>query len=394
MNKIFFIIALAISTLQFSCKQESRIEPIQREIVIHHYTEPDSIKNLEAREDSIEMAITLAKNKKFQNRVWAFAETDPVNSEIGEDAADDPAIWVNKYAPERSLVIGTQKKAGLYVYDLNGETKQFLPVGSINNVDLRDGFMFENREVCLVAGSNRSLNTISLFYIDPEKAVLSDSIANIKSDVDEVYGICMYRSTKTRKFFVMVNGKGGEIEQWEISSDNSIIKAKMVREFTVESQPEGMVADDVAGTIYLGVEEKGICKINAEPDYPVEPIWIESSFGINQYIDYDIEGLTIYNGTEKKYLLASIQGNFSYAVWEIGKDGTETYITSFVIWETNNFIDGVEETDGLDVVSVSLNKQYQKGLLVVQDGFNFESDTLSNQNFKYISWNLVDVFLK
>ena len=42
--------------------------------------------------------------------------------------ADDPAIWINRDNPKRSLVIGTAKDAGLLVYDLAGTLVQaFLP---------------------------------------------------------------------------------------------------------------------------------------------------------------------------------------------------------------------------------------------------------------------------
>ena len=37
------------------------------------------------------------------------------------DSADDPAIWVHPGDPAQSLVIGTGKKSGLYVFDLDGQ---------------------------------------------------------------------------------------------------------------------------------------------------------------------------------------------------------------------------------------------------------------------------------
>jgi 3-phytase len=40
--------------------------------------------------------------------------------------ADDPAIWINRDDPKRSLVIGTAKDAGLLVYDLRGRLVQAL----------------------------------------------------------------------------------------------------------------------------------------------------------------------------------------------------------------------------------------------------------------------------
>jgi 3-phytase len=37
------------------------------------------------------------------------------------DAADDPAIWVHPVDPALSLVLGTDKKGGLNVFDLEGK---------------------------------------------------------------------------------------------------------------------------------------------------------------------------------------------------------------------------------------------------------------------------------
>ena len=50
--------------------------------------------------------------------VKARGQTEPV-AETG-DAADDPAIWVHPGDPARSLILGTDKKDGLNVYDLDG----------------------------------------------------------------------------------------------------------------------------------------------------------------------------------------------------------------------------------------------------------------------------------
>ena len=37
------------------------------------------------------------------------------------DAADDPAIWINNKSTTNSLVFGTDKKSGVYTYDLNAK---------------------------------------------------------------------------------------------------------------------------------------------------------------------------------------------------------------------------------------------------------------------------------
>src|SRR3546814_13149535 len=47
--------------------------------------------------------------------VTAVAETEAVATRDA-DAADDPAIWRNADDPQASLLVATDKKAGLYVY--------------------------------------------------------------------------------------------------------------------------------------------------------------------------------------------------------------------------------------------------------------------------------------
>ena len=49
--------------------------------------------------------------------VHATGETEAVAT-TNADAADDPAIWRNPADPAASLIVGTDKKAGLHVYDL------------------------------------------------------------------------------------------------------------------------------------------------------------------------------------------------------------------------------------------------------------------------------------
>jgi 3-phytase len=339
---------------------------------------------------SVYLGSAIESQKIFTNAITADLETDEVASEPRVDAADDPAIWVNTKNPEKSLVLGTNKMGGIHVYDLHGKELQFVKSGCMNNIDLRDNFSYNEQEVVLVAASNCTLNTISLFYIDKNTLLLSDTLINIKSSVDLVYGLCMYKSPVTNKYYVIVNGEGADVEQWEVYAEKDELKYKLVRNFKVSSKPEGMVADDEEGILYIGVEEEGILKINAEPEYEFENNWLNGSNPAYQtVVTSDIEGLGLYKTKEKTYLLASSQGNFSFAIFEIGE--TDKYLFSFVI--DDGEVDGVIETDGLEVINFPFNENFPKGMLVVQDGYNFSNDTLRNQNFKYISWEKIETFI-
>ena len=53
------------------------------------------------------------------NSIIAIAETEPVTT--SGDAADDPAIVINYSNPQQSIILGTDKRAGVYSYDLSGK---------------------------------------------------------------------------------------------------------------------------------------------------------------------------------------------------------------------------------------------------------------------------------
>ena len=65
--------------------------------------------------------------------VFALAESEPI--ETSGDAADDPALIINFKNPRSSLFFGTDKTAGVYLYDLKGVRQSFSPLGAINNID-------------------------------------------------------------------------------------------------------------------------------------------------------------------------------------------------------------------------------------------------------------------
>ncbi len=321
-------------------------------------------------------------------KVTADAETEPVPSKEGEDAADDPAIWIHPEDAAKSTIIGTNKKDGLAVYDLNGKEIHYYSVGNINNADVRYGFPLGKDSIDIVGGSNRSDNSILIMKINKRTGALEEVAArDFISDVKEVYGFCMYHSPVTGKYYAIANGKEGEVEQWELmATNNQKIDLKKIRVFNLESQPEGMVADDEKADLYIGEEMKGIWKYSAEPDSGNVGEFVALSDTSNQNIEYDVEGLTIYYASAGKgYLIASSQGNYSYAVFS--REGDNEYIASFRI--KDGLIDGAEETDGLDVTNYNLGLKFPNGLLVVQDGFNYENDSLANQNFKLVSWDKV-----
>jgi 3-phytase len=311
-------------------------------------------------------------------------ETEPVPT-FG-DAADDPAIWIHPTNPGRSLVIGTNKKRGLDVYDLDGRVLQTLPDGNMNNVDLRYDFPLGGEQVALVTASNRSTNGISVYKVD-EDALQLVEVADgvIPTGFVDPYGLCMYRSAVTNNYYVFINENGdGTFRQWRLfDNGQGRVSAEQVREFPVSSQTEGCVADDELGSLYIGEEDEALWKYSAEPDAGTDRVMIDST-GDDGRLDADVEGVALWigeNGTG--YLIASNQGADNYAVYR--REGDNEYIGHFhIIANPELRLDGASETDGLEVTSAPLGDRYPAGLLVVQDGRNIAPE--EPQNFKFVSW--------
>ena len=331
---------------------------------------------------------TKTKSLTTVHQVEATVETDPVRSELGDDAADDPAIWINHQDPSQSRIIGTNKKAGLNVYDLAGKELYFYPVGRVNNVDVRQQVAMGDTTMDVVVASNRTNNSLAVFTVKhPTGELIEATETPLISSVGEVYGICLYHDKQSGKLFSFINGKDGMVEQWELSaSPDQKISGSVVRTFNLASQPEGMVADDETGILYIGEEEQCAWKYDAKPDGNNTGKRIPLSDKSNSMIAFDIEGVTLYKGhSGKGYLLVSSQGNNSYAVFE--REGNNKYIGSFAI--KDGAIDGTQETDGIDVTNLNLGTQFPNGFFIVQDGDNKDGDTKVTQNFKLVAWEKI-----
>jgi 3-phytase len=325
-------------------------------------------------------------NKQLNNnnpigKITASVETDPVPSD--GDAADDPAIWVHPTDPSLSLIIGTDKKGGLAVYDLTGKQIQYLPDGRMNNVDLRYDFSLSGKPVDLVTTGNRSADTIVAYRVNPQTRNLENvSGQGFKVGIS-VYGSCMYHSPVNGKYYVYVDSQSGKVEQWELIDNSSGgVEGELVRTFEVGSQTEGCVADDDTGDFYIGEENVGVWKYGAEPGDGDSRSKIDST-GSGGHLTADVEGLTIYYASgETGYLIASSQGSNEFVVYE--RQGNHKYIMTFKV-AAGNGIDAVSETDGIDVTNFSLGPIFPHGLFVAQDGRNDDG----NQNYKLVSWEAI-----
>ncbi|PKP94983.1 MAG: 3-phytase [Alphaproteobacteria bacterium HGW-Alphaproteobacteria-14] len=300
--------------------------------------------------------------------VSAVAETVPVATS-NRDAADDPAIWRNPANPAASLIVGTDKKGGLYVYDLKGAQKSFLPAPGLNNVDLADG------TILVIASDRSDLDEAQLFLalLDPETAVLTPA-GQIAVGPGEGYGICIAKPASSADVAVFSAPKNGVIYRTIITRSAAGFAGATTALATVPSQPEGCIADPRTGTLYIGEEDDGLCAIDSDTGAKrmVAPV-------DNDMLVADLEGLAIAPaGDDGGYLVASSQGDNAYAVFRLPD---MTPVGRFRI--AAGTFGGTEETDGIAIDNRDFGPDFPGGIFIAQDGIN----PPAAQNFKYARWD-------
>ncbi|MBD8470559.1 phytase [Sphingomonas sp. CFBP 8765] len=306
--------------------------------------------------------------------VAATAETDPVDT--AADAADDPAIWRNPADPAKSLVIGTDKKAGIHVYSLAGKRLSFTPADRLNNVDLHT----VGTRVIAAASDRADVDAahVSLFTLDTAAARLVP-LGRFPVGPGEAYGMCLWTRARDHALFGFVVLKDGRIDQVAIDVSGGVPKVTTVRSMKLTSQAEGCVVDDRTGLLYVAEEDVGLWRFDADPAAPATATPIARVDG--RTLVADAEGLALApSGRRGGYLVVSSQGDNAYTLYRL--PGV-TYAGRFRIG--GGTIDGTSDTDGIDLMLGDFGPAYPGGLFVAQDGDN-APDT---QNFKFVSWTAV-----
>lgn len=303
--------------------------------------------------------------------VAAKGETVPVGTN-NADAADDPAIWRNAANPAASLIVATDKKAGLYVYGLDGKVRGFDPAGRLNNVDLveaADGTV-------LVAASDRNdvLNArLRLYRLDTTAAKLVP-LGTVTGGSGEAYGVCLWRSAKGVEAFSVL--KDGTVAQVRIDLSGAHPVGTIVRSLKLATQTEGCVVDPRSAILYVGEEDAGIWRFSANADASATGELVARADG--RQLVADTEGLALAAvGVTGGWLVASSQGDNAYAVYRL--PGMQPAGRFRIV---AGKVGAAEETDGIALHLGDFGPDYPAGLFIAQDGHN----GAAAQNFKLVSW--------
>ena len=314
--------------------------------------------------------------------VAAIAETTPVGT-AAADAADDPAIWRNAANPAASLIVGTDKKAGLYAYGLDGKVRDFIAAGLLNNVDLRE----VRPGMILVAASDRSDRAnpkIALFRLDGTTGKLSalgaQTFLPAGYSPAEAYGFCMgagMGSGELARAYVVL--KDGTVAESALMEQGGAVQAQFLRKVKFATQSEGCVVDDRTGTLYVAEEDVGIWRVDLRSAALTAAAF--AMVGPDKGLVDDVEGLALApQGADGGWLVASSQGDNAYALFDLK---TAAPAGRFRI--AAGEFGATSETDGIELILGDFGAGFSEGLFVAQDGDNAPSA----QNFKLVPWESV-----
>lgn len=304
--------------------------------------------------------------------VTADGETQPVGT-ARADAADDPAIWVDPANPNRALIVATDKKAGIHVYDLSGKDIAFIKGGRVNNVDVRGN-------IIVASDRNDGVNAhLAVFRIDPATAALT-SLGRAAAGTGEAYGFCLAKTAPGEPLKAALIIKDGTVRVGTLAvADGAAPSFAVQWEHKIPTQSEGCVFD--GDTLYVGEEDAGIWEL--KPNGAAATARLVAPVD-NQRLVADVEGLATIDHKGQRYLIASSQGDNSYAVFKLpGMD----YVGRFAV--AAGPYGATSDTDGIEAVAGNFGAAYPDGLFLAQDGDNAPNA----QNFKLVRWDRIAALL-
>ena len=303
--------------------------------------------------------------------------------------ADDPAIWISRRDPAKSLILGTDKnesKGGLYVFDLDGRIRQTIaPLDRPNNVDVEYGLRLAATSVDVAVLTERNRHRLRVFGIPADGGALTDlapdGIPVLEGETGEAaepMGIALYHRQADGAVFAIVAPKtGGSADylwQYRLEDDGKgRVRGRFVRRFGAFSRKgstprdtgeiEAVVVDDDLGYVYYSDEQFGIRKYLADPDRPGAAREL-AQFGTDGYLG-DHEGLAIYpTGPGTGFIVSSDQVARGTRVMLYPRDGSGGNPNEHPRVAT--VLTTADQTDGLEATAVAL-PGFPRGLLVMMN---------------------------
>lgn len=291
--------------------------------------------------------------------------TEPVRHD-----SDDPAIWIDRRRPERSLVLGTDKDAdgALYAFDLAGRiVKRVDGLKRPNNVDVEYGLRLGGRRLDVAAVTERLGNTLRFFSLPDLTPIDGGGIPIFEGESDRgPMGVALYKRPRDRAVFAIVSRKSGPrsgyLWQYRLGGEPGRVQLTRVRAFGAFSgsgEIEAVAVDDALGYVYYSDESAGVRKYHADPDAPGAEREL-ALFAATGFAE-DREGISIYGtGRRRGFILVSDQQANRFQIFR--REGTRANPHDHALLRV--VVTSAVESDGSDVTSVRLGPRFPKGLLV------------------------------
>ncbi|MGA5452712.1 phytase [Streptomyces umbrinus] len=323
--------------------------------------------------------------------------------------------------------------------------------GRFNNVDLVTGLRTSAGRADVAVVSDRGNDRLRIYRIDPSKpggplTDITDPAAApvFSADQSEIndqrttYGLATWTEKATGRTYTLVSQRERtRLALLELTpAAGGTVGYRKVRTLDLPSsfhlpngttwspcaepgelpQVEGMVVDPATGTLYAGQEDIGIWRLSANltgkpvlvdkvKEYGVPGVYDEETeectpgadpgYG-GKRLSADVEGLTLFQEKDGDgYLLASSQGDNTFALYDREVSEDNEYEGGFRIHAATQTLDSVEECDGAAVLNAPLGARYPRGLLVVQDGQETpavpdgEGGTRTATGFKFVDLGAV-----
>ncbi|WP_411149398.1 phytase [Streptomyces sp. A30] len=323
--------------------------------------------------------------------------------------------------------------------------------GRFNNVDLALGLRTATGRADVAVVSDRGNDRLRIYRIDPSRPggpltdvtdpaaapVFSADQAEI-NDQRTAYGLATWTDRATGRTYALVSRRERtRLALLElVPAANGTVGYRKVRTLDLPSsfrlpdgtswtpclepgelpQVEGMVVDPATGTLYAGQEDIGIWRLRA--DLTGKPVLVDKvkEYGVpgtydeateecapgadpgygGKRLSADVEGLTLFQERDGDgYLLASSQGDNTFALYDREVSEGNEYEGGFRIGAATDTLDSVEECDGAAILNAPLGDRYPRGLLVVQDGQETpevpdgEGGTRTATGFKFVDLGVV-----
>ncbi|MEY3338771.1 MAG: 3-phytase precursor [Pseudomonadota bacterium] len=279
--------------------------------------------------------------------------------------SDDPAIWINRTDPAKSLVLGTDKDAdgALYAFGLDGKIRHDLTVRALarpNNVDVAYDVPLAGRKVDIAVVAERFAHRLRVFSLPDMRPIDGGGISVFEGErARDVMGVTTYTRPSDGAVFVIVSRsdrfapKQGYLHQYRIVDDGSGtlrgIKVRAFGEWSGRKEIEALSVDPVRGWVFASDETYGIRKYHADP--VVEDADDElAQFGLTGFAR-DHEGTAVFRrGRERPLLFVSDQQAGELRLFALEGPAEAPHRHALV----GRVRITAEETDGIDLIPVAL----------------------------------------